>query len=154
MTTDERVDVELDRAIRILTPREHSVQELRWKLGKRHVNSETIEAVIRRLLELNYLSDERFTKTYVEERINKGDGPIKIRANLQRRGIDRHLINVSVSSDDEFWLARAQEALVKRFDAPNAPLSLDEWKSRNNFLTSRGFTTSVVVNALGPFVRE
>lgn len=145
---------ELERAIQLLTPREHSVLELRLKLVKRHIAPAKIDAIISYLLELDYLSDERFSEAYTRQRIKKGDGPLKIRANLQQRGIDEDLIENALASDDEFWLEQAQSVLSKRYNesyAEGIRLTYDEWSKRGKFLASRGFPHHVVRQAIGDF---
>lgn len=154
--TDIRNSPELERAIQILTPREHSAHELRLKLLKRNIEHDKIEAIIAYLIELNYLSDERFAEAYVAERIRKGDGPLKIRSNLQKRGVDRSLVESFVSSDDDIWIERASDVLNKRFlpnDNEESRLHIDEWKKRRNLLMNRGFPSHIVRAALGDFQR-
>ncbi len=154
--TEIRNSPELERAIQILTPREHSVQELRLKLLKRNIEHDKIEAIIAYLIELNYLSDERFAEAYVAERVRKGDGPLKIRSNLQKRGVDRSLVERFVSSDDDIWIERASDVLSKRFtsnDDADGRLLIDEWVKRRNLLMNRGFPSHIVRIALGDFER-
>ncbi len=154
--TDLRNSPELERAIQILTPREHSVHELRLKLLKRNIEHDKIEAIIAYLIELNYLSDERFAEAYVAERIRKGDGPLKIRSNLQKRGVDRSFVERFVSSDDDIWIERASDVLNKRFlpnDNEESRLHIDEWKKRRSLLMNRGFPSHIVRVALGDFQR-
>ena len=154
--TDIRNSPELERAIQILTPREHSVHELRLKLLKRNIEHDKIEAIIAYLIELNYLSDERFAEAYVAERIRKGDGPLKIRSNLQKRGVDRSFVERFVSSDDDIWIERASDVLNKRFlpnDNEESRLHIAEWKKRRNLLMNRGFPSHIVRIALGDFHR-
>ena len=155
--TDIRNSPELERAIQILTPREHSVRELRLKLIKRNIDRGKIDAIVSYLIELDYLSDERFAGAYVTERIHKGDGPIKIRANLQKRGVDRTLIERFVSADDDFWVGLAADVLRKRFGEKcdeNSGMLFSEWTKRRNFLANRGFPSHVVRVALGGFRRS
>lgn len=153
--TDIRKWPELERAIQILTPREHSAHELRLKLLKRNIDRDKIEAIVAYLIELDYLSDERFAEAYVAERISKGDGPLKIRSNLQKRGVDRSTVERFVSSDDDFWIERASDVLSKRFtsDDKEGRLQIDEWTKRRSLLMNRGFPSNVVRIALGDFQR-
>lgn len=155
--SDIRNSPELERAIQILTPREHSVHELRLKLFKRNIDREKIEAIVAYLVDLDYLSDERFTEAYVAERIRKGDGPLKIRSNLQKRGVDRTFIERFVTSDEDFWMERANVVLGKRFstiDDGQRSLQVSEWTNRRNFLMNRGFPSHVVRSILGDFRRH
>ena len=154
--TDIRNSPELEKAIQILTPREHSAYELRVKLLKRNVDRAKIEAIIAYLVELDYLSDERFAEAYIAERTRKGDGPLKIRSNLQKRGVDRSLSDQFLSTDDDFWIEQASDVLSKRFpseDNERGPLLIDEWIKRRKLLMNRGFPSHVVRVALGDFQR-
>lgn len=151
---DIRGSPELDRALQILTPRDHSVLELRRKLIKRRIDSAKIDAIVEYLLEFDYLSDERFTETYVKQRINKGDGPLKIRANLQQRGIDESLIVDALEIDEEEWVAHARNVVQKRYGAvegESPTLGFNEWSKRGKFLTNRGFPAHLVRQILGDF---
>lgn len=153
---DIRNSPELERAIQILTPREHSAHELRVKLLKRNIDRAKVEAIVAYLIELDYLSDERFAEAYIAERTRKGDGPMKIRSNLQKRGVDRSLIEQFVSSDDDFWIAKASDVIQKRFlseDNAEGRLQLEEWTKRRNLLINRGFPSYIVRVALGDFQR-
>lgn len=152
--TDVRNSPELERAIQILTPRDHSVHELRLKLIKRNFDRAKIEAIISYLVELGYLSDERFAEAYVAERVCKGDGPLKIRSNLQKRGVDRTIIERYLTTDDDFWISRAAEVLTKKFDEQvdhNDRLRIDEWTRRRNLLMNRGYPSQIVRATLGEF---
>ena len=152
--TDIRNSPELEKAIQILTPREHSAHELRLKLLKRNIARDKIEAIVAYLIELDYLSDERFTDAYVLERVRKGDGPLKIRANLLKRGVKRTLIERFVTSDDDFWIERAAEVLDNRFPDradDQGRLQIDVWKKRRSLLMNRGFPSHIVRSALGDF---
>ena len=154
--TDIRNSPELEKAIQILTLREHSAHELHVKLRKRNIDREKIEAIVAYLIELDYLSDERFAEAYVAERTGKGDGPLKIRSNLHKRGVERSLIEQFVPSDDDFWIEQASDVLSKRFpseDNERGPLLIDEWIKRRKLLMNRGFPSHVVRVALGDFQR-
>ena len=151
-------ELALDRAIGLITPREHSELELRNKLLQRKISPDVIDAVIEKLRELDYISDERFTETYIQQRIRRGDGPRKIAANLQKRGINRTLIESSIPVDDDFWLARAHEVYRKRHtvqhEARVTSLNRKEWLRMRRFLESRGFGTGTVLKVLGVIPRK
>ena len=152
--TDLLKSPELERAIRILTPREHSVFELQTKLAKRNIDRQKIDDIVAYLLELDYLSDERFAEAYVIERTRTGDGPLKIRSNLQKRGVDRTLVERFVSSSDDYWVERAHDVISKRFlvnEECRRQLAFDEWSKRRTLLSNRGFPAHIVRTALGDF---
>lgn len=101
--------------MRLLARREHSQFELKQKLRLRKFNRQRIESVVERLIELDLLSDRRFAEEYVHFRIEKGDGPLKIRRNLIARGIDSRLIDRVVPDDEDHWIDCAHAVLEKRF---------------------------------------
>ena len=103
------------RALRIIAPREHSTLELRRKLRTRGYDTTTIDRVIAELIDQDYLSDDRFADLYVQQRVDRGDGPFKIRNALRKRGISDRISNGLIRNDDEYWLERAQAAHDKKY---------------------------------------
>ena len=73
-------------AMRLLTRREHSSQEIKQKLVYKGFDSALIENLIKELRQENLLSDERFAESYVRSRISRGYGPSRIRQELRQRG--------------------------------------------------------------------
>ncbi len=129
--------------MRLLAAREHSVAELRRKLQARGCRSDGIERVLAGLQEQGLLSDSRFVESYVEERLRKGFGPSRIRAELQKRGIEVKRIARSLELDDEVWMDVLSHAHDKKFgEAP--PSSRAELARRARFLEYRGFTAAQV----------
>ncbi|MYD44268.1 MAG: regulatory protein RecX [Gammaproteobacteria bacterium] len=147
---DVRNTPELDTAIRILTLREHSVYELQNKLIQRNVAPEKIEHILAHLIELNYLSDERFAEAYTAERIRKGEGPLKIRANLLQRRIDRSLAERMIARDELFWLEKAQGVLKRRLRSirDDPEIFSSEWSKCLRFLEGRGFPSHIARQAM------
>ena len=141
-----------EQAIRLLTPREHSELELRRKLSKRKVSHDLIDRVVERLIELDYLSDDRFAELYILQRTQRGDGPIKIRSNLIQRGIHSLTIEKYLSQDDEHWLAIAHSVVERRLHRLRksiGDLTKDEWRRLYGFLGSRGFPGHLARQVLG-----
>ena len=111
-----------------------------------------IDRVIAHLKELDYLSNERYTEIYVLQRTRKGDGPLKITANLKRRGINDQLILKYLSRDEDHWLSVAKEVLSKRYgdesELGTTHLSREARQQRYTFLNGRGFPGGVISKAL------
>ncbi len=128
--------------MRLLAAREHSVAELRRKLQARGCRSDGIERVLDGLQEQGLLSDARFVEGYVEERLRKGFGPLRIRAELQERGIEAERI-ARMELDEEVWMDVLSRAHDKKFgEAP--PSGRVELARRARFLEYRGFTAAQV----------
>ena len=80
----------------------------------------------------------------------RGQGPLKIRGELERRGIERDLIATTLSTAEQVgevdWYALAATTLARRFnDTGNSPR---ERARRERFLASRGFSFDQVRHAL------
>lgn len=76
------------RAVRILSRREHSVEEVRRKLGQRGFLRDEIDAVIGRLRAARLLDDARFAEAFVRERVlHRPMGSRGLLRELARRGV-------------------------------------------------------------------
>lgn len=136
------------QAMRMLAVREHSTRELRRKLRQRRGEEAVVEAVLERLTADGMLSDGRFVEAYVRSRIERGQGPIKIRAGLVERGVSGGLVEEALDFESGFWNARAQAVQARRF-GNEPPADGSEWARRARFLWARGFPSDVVYRTLG-----
>lgn len=135
-------------AVRLLSRREHSCLELRRKLKIRGINQDIIDETISSMRREGLVSDERFTESYVRMRINKGFGPLRIRAELGELGIGDELIAQYMARDEEFWFESAVVARNKRF-GEEKPDDTKDWSKQARFLQQRGFNTGMVRKILG-----
>ncbi len=140
-------------AVKLLSRREHSIQELRRKLARKEFSNGVIDAVVSNLQEADLVSDARYAEVFVRSRINRGDGPMKVLASLRERGIDDVLIDQFLHYDDTFWISRANRVLEKKFGQRltrgNGTASND-WGKRARFLAGRGFAAEIIYRSLGP----
>ena len=137
-------------AVRLLSRREHSTLELRRKLQIRGFDSDGINEVIEQLNHDGLLSDERFTESYVRMRMSKGYGPMRIRAELQERGVADDLIARYLVNDEEFWFEQALDAREKKFGT-GKPGDIKNYNRQARFLQQRGFNTGIVRKILGSY---
>lgn len=108
-----------------------------------------MERVLDALEARGFLCDERFTEQYVGSRLDRGQGPLRILAELRRRGIGGATAKEAIERDDGFWSERASRARRGRFgDA--VPDDDREWIRQARFLERRGFTAEQIRSALGP----
>ena len=129
------------RALKLLARREHSALELKRKL-LRNGDDATVRGVVEGLAQRGLLSDERFAESFVRSRIERGQGPAKIRAELLARGVTDALIEGALSQAAEFWFERARAALAKRFGAA-PPADAEERGRRTRFLSMRGYQADI-----------
>ena len=128
-------------ALGLLTRREHGSGELARKLQQRGVPREQARAVIAELGEQGWQSDARFAEQFARDHAARGDGPLKIRAAMQSRGVSEAHIATSLRELAQGWQAKASGARRKRF-GDDLPSSAAEQMRQQRFLLTRGFTPS------------
>ena len=91
------------------------------------------------------VSDQRFAEMFARSRVSRLYGPLKIRAELIKRGVDSSLINHVLLEYEDRWLQSAQQWIRKRIGAePDRKEKARLYRSS----TSRGFTHEQVMQAL------
>jgi len=137
-----------DRAVRILSLREHSVLELRQKLAQKHTNTEQVEEVIRRCIALDYVNDARFAGVFAQSMARKGKGEVFIKLELRKRGISEDVASTALQgvegSQEDIAYQWAQKKVV--FLSGESPQTRRQKIAR--FLSSRGFSFDVVQTVL------
>ncbi|MDX1443640.1 MAG: regulatory protein RecX [Gammaproteobacteria bacterium] len=125
-------------ALGLLARREHSFGELERKLLQRGLANDVVELQLGQLVEEGLLSDERFAEQFVRQRVERGQGPVKIRAEMQQRGVDAELIDIQLEAHDDEWPRLAENARNKRF-GEEIPAEYEERARQARFLQQRGF---------------
>ncbi|MGH1410159.1 MAG: regulatory protein RecX [Aeromonas sp.] len=126
-------------AMRSLARRESAESELANRLRQQGFNEEVIEAVVDYCRGYNWVNDERYGAMAVRAGAAKGHGPLKIRFDLRRKGLDDGQIDAAFEQPELDWFALAFELLERR--AKIAELA--DFKLRMKwlkYLLGRGFT--------------
>ena len=143
--TEESELVEIRRkAMDLLARREHSAQELRRKLTTREYSADSIDRVLQQLQQDRLQSDLRFTESYVNHRVNAGIGPLKIRFELQQRGIGDALADEFLEPLAEHWDAMMVEQRERKYGQA-FPGDFKERMKQARFLQNRGFSPESVM---------
>jgi regulatory protein len=127
------------KAVDFLFRREHSRAELVYKLTQRGFVSSDILSALDQLREEGLQSDERFVEAFLYSRQIQGYGPVRIRLELQDKGIAHGLIEQYVVDTDKAWLTHAKAVYQKKYKDKPA-LAFKEQMKRKQFLAYRGFT--------------
>jgi regulatory protein len=93
------------------------------------------------------LSDSRFSEQFARQRMERGQGPLKILSELEQRGVDEGTAREYVDPSDPDWLERARRAKMKRF-GPEPPADFKDRARQSRFLAQRGFTAEQTAEAL------
>ncbi len=130
-------------AVRLLSAREHSRHELQLKLLKKGWSDNDVQEVLEWLSEHGLQSDQRYAEVYLRARVRKAYGPIRIRGELQERGVDRSIIDQALGAEPIDWLGIASTWYERRYGM--APCEdMNERSRRQQALARRGFTTDVI----------
>ncbi len=133
-----------NKAMDLLARREHSEQEIRHKLQSREFEEDAIEKAIEGLKKDGLLSDERFAEAYVNQRFNAGYGPLKIRYELQQKGIDSELIDNCLMPLEDEWPQSMRQQRARKFGM-DPPEDYRERVKQARFLQNRGFSPESVM---------
>ena len=127
-----------NKALDIISRREHSQKELTDKLAKKYDIPELINLVIHNLIEKNLLNDLRFSQAYVVARKRKGFGPKKIGYELVSRGVNENTASEVIDAEGG-WNEAALKAFNKKFKA-GIGSDFKEQNKQKVFLQNRGFS--------------
>lgn len=166
LTPEDRREIEADeqyvrakqRALDYLAHKPRTEQEVRRKLRERDVAPFVVDQVIARLQELDYLDDEAYAHEYAHNRFsNKGYGPIRIRRELEERGVNRAVADAAVDDlfAEEDATAAAREHAENRW--PRLAGEDDPRRRKQKmyrYLRRRGFTTDTIYTVLDELERR
>lgn len=134
-------------AVRLLARREHSVEELARKLQSKGHEAASVERVVARLRDKKLVSDDRFASSFVHHHAQRGQGPIRIRAELRQQGITDESIEAQLKTADLDWNVIAAGVRQRKFGAA-PPRSMAERAKQTRFLQYRGFSSDQIRAAL------
>ncbi len=137
----------VQRALGLLTRREHSRQELLRKLGSSGVSREEAEAAIDRLAGDGWQDDGRFAESLVRGRAGAGYGPRHIRAELGTHGLGSEQIGQAMATFEGHWAETARDLVRRRF-GPEGPLDPGQRRKATELLLRRGFDGDSIRAAL------
>jgi regulatory protein len=149
---------ELDRALGLayasLNRRELTEAEVRRRLEARGIASAAAQTTIEMLREQGYLDDGRFARLFTQDKRELEQwGSERIRRTLLERGIDRDLVEATLSqAPPEDELDRARALLCRRFPAP-----LVDRRDRDRalgVLLRKGFDSDLALEALAGHGRD
>ena len=125
-------------AMDLLARREHSRRELRQKLLRRFKSPELVDEQLEVLAGENLQSDARYAESFFRQRVQRGQGPVRIRQEMRQKGIPDADIHQVMTEQEQDWFTLAQEVLERKFGS--APVSDIKDKARRiRFMQYRGF---------------
>ena len=131
----------------LLARRDHACGELAAKLRERGYGPGVIEPLIAELRERRLLDDERYAGHFVAYHRARGQGPMRIRRELEQVGVLSILVEAALEAAGD-WGAAARSTRMRRFGA-RVPESWPDKARQARFLQYRGFSSDHIRLALG-----
>ncbi len=129
------------RALRLLSLREHSRQELERKLKPFEETPGELAEALDFLQAKDFINEQRVVESVVNSRSRKL-GASRVRQELQAKGLPAEAIAEAVQAMRSTELERAREVWQKKFG--EAPQDATARAKQIRFLVSRGFAPEVV----------
>lgn len=141
-----------DKAMTLLSYRDHSKEELRRKL-LRSVDEDSADLATQRMEELGLVNDDSFAEKFAREMLEKRlMGADRVLYEMARRGIDRELAQETVEQLDT-----EPEERILRFLRKKYPCGVEDEKTKRRALAAlsrNGFRWSEIRSAMREFEEE
>ncbi|MFT7247100.1 MAG: regulatory protein [Candidatus Azotimanducaceae bacterium] len=104
-----------------------------------------IQVEVDKLTASGLQSDARLAEAFVRSRVNRGQGPIKVKMGLRQKGVDDSLIEQAMAQAEVDWQALAIEIAARKFaredfGGKDFNLTAKLRAKRQRFLQQRGFS--------------
>jgi len=139
------------RALRLLSMREHSRQELERKLAAHEETPGELQKALDELQAKGFISQERVAESVLHRRAARlGAG--RIRQELQAKGLEGEVVAQAMAQLKGTELQRARDVWRRKFDA--LPEDAAQRAKQSRFLAARGFSGEVIRKVLAGGVGE
>ena len=135
-----------DYCLGLLSRRDHSVKELILKGIKKGFFKETLERISQELQQQRYLDDQRFASNFMHDAIEfKKWSLTKIKVELQKKGVNKAIINELLSDlDDSIWKEQIVR-LVQKNKAKFRRADLSKRKKKiYDYLARKGYNSTLI----------
>ena len=129
------------RALRLLSQREHSRQELERKLRPFEEVPGELAQALDFLQAKDFINEQRVLESVVNRRASKL-GASRVKQELQAKGLDPQAVSDALQGLRETEVERAREVWRKKFGQP--ALDANERAKQMRFLLTRGFAAEAV----------
>jgi regulatory protein len=134
-------------ALDALARRDYATEELRRKLLEKGYDATAVAPLLEALRAEKLLDDRRYAENFVCYHAMRGQGPLRIGADLRRRGLPKSLAEECLEAYPD-WIVHLRKAQAKKFGA-GLPAHYADKQRQAKFLGYRGFTSAQIRMALG-----
>ena len=134
-------------AVALLARRDFASGELRQKLESQGYDDAVVTAVVADLMSERTLDDARYAENYVAYHSERGQGPLRIAADLRALGVAGDLVEAALAGGPD-WRELARTVRTRKFGA-EPPKEWTEKTRQARFLQYRGFSSDHIRAATG-----
>lgn len=138
----------MERAVRLLTVRPRSIEELRVRLMEKNwTNEEIVQTVLKKLEEYNYIDDEKFACEFAASKLRqKPVGRRLLKQTLSNKKLGKETIDEAIAQvyeqmPEEEILATA---IAKRLRIKGKPETREDTKKFYDYLMRQGFSYDII----------
>jgi regulatory protein len=152
LSPERRADPAAARAaaVALLARRDFAAQELLARLTDRGFDAGSAAVAIAELGAQGILNEARYAQNFVTWHAARGQGPLRIEAQLKQQGVAPELIDAALQGPHD-WAALARKVRRGRF-GPQPPPDWPEQARQARFLQYRGFSMEQIRAATGASV--
>jgi regulatory protein len=133
-------------AVALLARRDFASGSLRERLTAQGFAVTAAAELVAELQREGIVNDARYAQNYVTYHAGRGQGPVRIAAELRRKGLGEALIEEALAEGPD-WIALARKVRSGRFGEPAS--SWTEKARQARFLQYRGFSSDHIRAATG-----
>ena len=140
-------------ALKYISIRLRSVNEIEVYLKKKGISMEVIESTIERLEYNKILNDDIFAQAFIKDKLNfTSMGKYKLVNELSKLKVSNDIINKYISEiDDDVWYTR-MEKLINKYLKSNRKYSGNILKNKvYTYLVNLGYEKNMVINILNNY---
>lgn len=124
--------------IALLSRRDYSAYEIRQKY-RDICYPVHLEQVILRCQDAGYQSDQRFAEVFIRSKAAQGFGWMRIRQEMNRKGIDQTLLQAAEEEQAIDWFESAYLLASRKFVGRIEPKDFKSYQKQLRYLVNRGF---------------
>ncbi len=100
-----------------LSRREHSEKEIYLKFVNLVSSKDILLEEILKLKEEGLISNQRYAEAYIRSRFHSGFGPVRIKYELEKKGVIKTIIKTAFQETDLDWDDKLKSELKKKYES-------------------------------------
>lgn len=136
----------LQRMATFCSTKEYCIQDIRKKIAASGLTEEECDRIISRLCSEKFIDEQRYVSAFVKDKLKFSKwGRIKIRYELQKKGIPTGLISTSLDEINEAdYKELLKKALVLKKKSTSGKSPQDIYIKLFRFAAGRGFESAII----------